>query len=285
VISVINRFERRLSLFPAGVDKDGILYANTYAGDYPHWLPRKKFRKPADYFTGWMLLSYQKNTEASSSLVRFPSSQAVDENIKTHWSAQTNKNGEWLMVDLGQKSCIRAIQVNYAEHAASLYGRDAKDYHQYLLQYSKDKKNWKILVDKRNNTTSVPHDYLQLHRRVKARYIRLTNIYVPDNNFAISGFRIFGKAHISKPAFVKSFHANRNQTDPRRIVLTWPKVNGATGYIVRFGINPKKLYNSYMVYNREELELNCLNVGVKYYFAIDSFNEGGITQGKAVITN
>ncbi|HYH14910.1 MAG TPA: family 43 glycosylhydrolase, partial [Flavisolibacter sp.] len=38
-ISVKNNFERRLGLWPTGFDKDGVMYANTAFGDYPHYLP------------------------------------------------------------------------------------------------------------------------------------------------------------------------------------------------------------------------------------------------------
>ncbi|WP_240935746.1 family 43 glycosylhydrolase [Hymenobacter sp. HDW8] len=71
VVSVKNNFERRLGLWPAGFDKDGVLYSNTRFGDYPHYLPNG----PADHlksrFTGWMLLNYQKPVQVSSKLGAF----------------------------------------------------------------------------------------------------------------------------------------------------------------------------------------------------------------------
>lgn len=42
----------------------------------------------------------------------------------------------------------------------------------------------------------------------------------------------------------------------------------ATGYGIRFGIHPEKLYNSYMVYNDTEIELRCLQVGQTYYLQL-----------------
>ncbi|MFX7060034.1 hypothetical protein ABTI24_18550, partial [Acinetobacter baumannii] len=39
VISVKDTFERRLGLFPAAVDDDGVLYTDTAFGDYPHRVP------------------------------------------------------------------------------------------------------------------------------------------------------------------------------------------------------------------------------------------------------
>jgi len=38
------------------------------------------------------------------------------------------------------------------------------------------------------------------------------------------------------------------------------------------------LYSSWMVYGDNSLDLRALTVGQKYYFAIESFNENGISQ-------
>lgn len=39
VISVKNTFERRIAMWPAGFDKDDVIWCNTSFGDYPHYLP------------------------------------------------------------------------------------------------------------------------------------------------------------------------------------------------------------------------------------------------------
>ncbi|MGE5403157.1 MAG: family 43 glycosylhydrolase, partial [Ignavibacteriales bacterium] len=73
-ISVKNNFERRIGIWPAGFDQDGILFCNTSYGDYPHYLPEaKKGVDAADPdkvqsgFTGWMLLNFSKPVQVSSS--------------------------------------------------------------------------------------------------------------------------------------------------------------------------------------------------------------------------
>lgn len=73
VISVKNNFERRNGIWPAGFDKDGMMYCNTAFGDYPHYLPSGP--KEDNYsplgdggFTGWMLLNYNKTVQVSSTL-------------------------------------------------------------------------------------------------------------------------------------------------------------------------------------------------------------------------
>jgi hypothetical protein len=42
VISVKHQFERRLGLFPAGFDADGVLHMNTLFGDYPQVVPKER---------------------------------------------------------------------------------------------------------------------------------------------------------------------------------------------------------------------------------------------------
>lgn len=51
------------------------------------------------------------------------------------------------------------------------------------------------------------------------------------------------------------------------------------GYNVRFGIAPDKLYNCCQVYGENHVRLITLNAGVPYWFAVDAFNENGITPG------
>ena len=54
------------------------------------------------------------------------------------------------------------------------------------------------------------------------------------------------------------------------------------GYNIRFGSDKDKLYQNYLVYSAGQLSINVLNTELPYYFAIDSFNEAGITRGTEV---
>src|SRR5574344_176973 len=66
MLSLKYKFERRIGLYPVAFDKDSIMYSNTAFGDYPNWNADKDLKNPADRFTGWMLLSYQKKVSVSS---------------------------------------------------------------------------------------------------------------------------------------------------------------------------------------------------------------------------
>jgi len=282
-ISVKNSFERRLGFWPAGFDKDDIMYCNTAFGDYPHYLPDGQADHAISSFTGWMLLNYCKPVQVSSSMAGYPSNSAVDENIKTYWSALTDKAGEWISSDLGEISTIRAIQINYADQDATLMGKQTNIFHQYKLYYSIDGKRWQILTDKSKNTTDVPHDYLELTSSVEARYIKLENIHVPTGKFAISGLRVFGSGHGNKPEPVNNFIILRTERDKRSAWLKWTLNDNAYGYNIYMGTAPDKLYNCIMVYGGNDYWLKSMDKEAVYYFSIEAINENGKSQMSKII--
>jgi xylan 1,4-beta-xylosidase len=282
-ISQKHPFERRLGLFPMFFDKDGLLYTYTGFGDFPLIIPNKKISSPDQLFPKWMLLSYNKPVEVSSELPGHPKNYATDEEIRTYWSAQSGKKGEWISIDLQKKCVINAVQINYAENQTQLLGREPKIYYQYLLEYSDDNKTWKLLSDKTKSKTDVPHDYIELSVPVKARYVRLTNYYIPDGTFALSGLRIFGNGQGNNPKMINNLSIIRNQSDKREVKLKWDKNSDAVGYNIRYGIKPDKLYHNYQVLGTDSLTIRSLNTFQKYYFTIDEFNENGINKGTKVI--
>jgi len=279
VIAVRHHWERRIGLFPAGFDKEGILFSLTSFSDYPMIIPDQKLNSTEDIFCDWMLLSYNKPFEASSSLDNHPGSLALDEDNKTYWCANTGNTGEYFIVDLGQQKEIHAVQINYAEHLTNIFGRDSADYHSYILYASDNNLNWTVLIDKADNLHCIPHDYIQFKKTVKARYVKIENIHVPDGMFALSGFRVFGKGKGQIPEQVSILLVKRNQLDPREVDLTWKASEGATGYLVRFGNQKDKLYQSQIVFADTSLHIKRLNRNSEYFFTVDAFNESGITKG------
>jgi len=278
-ISVKHMFERRLGLFPSGFDKDGNLLTYTGFGDYPLILPEYKYKTPEELFRGWMLLSYKKDVAASTQYSACPPILAFDEDIRTYWSAATGNKGEWLSVDLGNVCTINAMQVNFAENNTSLRGREKILCHQYIVEYSSDKKNWEMLLDKSTAEEDLTHQYEVIEKPVNARYLRISNLRVPGGTFAISDFRIFGKGTGSFPAIVSSFQAERDPADPRAIKISWEKQKDAIGYNIRYGNQKDQLYHNYQVYNETSLTIRSLDKGVSYWFVIDSFGENGVTMG------
>lgn len=282
-ISQKHMFERRLGLFPTFFDADGVLHTYTGLGDFPFTIPTKKINSPEEIFPGWMLLSYNKPLTVSSELPGHPKKMAADEDIRTYWSAATGNNEEWISMDLERVSNIHAIQINFAENETKLLGRSPGIYYQYLLEYSTDNKNWKTLVDKRESKTDVPHDYIEMEKPIKARYIRVTNYHMPDGTFALAGLRIFGNAEGKKPVSPQNFTGTRSSTDRCVATLQWKKSAGAVGYNIRFGSAKDKLYQTYQVLGNNTVTIKSLNSTLPYFFSIDVFNETGITKGNDII--
>jgi len=283
-ICVKNNFERRLGIWPAGFDGDGVLYCNTAYGDYPTYLPgHGSGDHLAGQFTGWMLLNYAKPVTVSSTLAGFAPNLAVDEDLKTYWSAATGDAGEWIQSDLGATSTVRGVQINYADQDAELMGKVAGLYHRYRLLASPDGRKWETIVDKIENSTDVPHDYVELEQPVEARYVRLENLHVPTGKFAVSGLRVFGKGPGKPPGPVRNFVALRGDSERRNAWLKWRAAEGATGYVIYAGASPGKLYNSVMVFGATEYYYRALHRDRPHYFQVEAFNEAGISARGPVV--
>lgn len=298
VISVKNTFERRLGIWPTGFDKDDQMFCNTTFGDYPHFIPGPGFKGNnygneghSEYFTGWMLLNYNKPVQVSSTLGNYVPNHAVDELAKTYWSAKTGNKGEWIQTDLGNVSTVNAIQLNYADQDVSFpkemdtifLGKSLGLYHQYKLYSSLDGKKWTLLVDKSQNKTDVPHDYVELTKPVQARYIKLENIQMPTGKFAISGFRVFGNGNGAKPDKVEGFIVLRTQKDKRSAFIKWKPVDNAFAYNIYYGTDPDKLYTSIMVHANNEYWMKSMDLLKPYYFSIEAVNENGTSERTEVM--
>jgi len=282
-IAVKHMFERRLGLFPVTFDGDGTMHADTALGDYPQVAPALRAGGSSDNRASMMLVSYGKKTSASSSLEGFGPERAVDEDVKTYWSARTSAAGEWLAIDLGRSCRIDAIQANFGEHEATQRGRDAGAWRQYRVDGSPDGTRWQPLIDRSGATRDLPHDYVELDAAAHVRWVRVVNVHTPGGGtFAVRDLRVFGACGSSAPATAPRFEVHRDGSDARNAVVRWELVPGANGYLIRYGTAPAKLYRSREVRGQREITVHDLDVGAPYVFTVDAFNEGGVTLGTSV---
>ncbi|MFC4231948.1 family 43 glycosylhydrolase [Parasediminibacterium paludis] len=283
IICVKNTFERRIGIWPAGFDTDDVMWCNTAFGDYPLYLPSISNQK-GKLAPNWMLLNYKKPVVVSSTLGTNAANNAVDEDIKTYWSAVSSKKGEFIQSDLGNISTVNAIQINYADQDvdSNRLGKWVDQYHQYKLYASLDGKKWDLLIDKSNNTSDVPHDYIELEKPIEAKFIKLENIHMPTGKFAISGLRVFGNGHGAVPSMVTNFIILRTEKDKRSAYIKWQPKEDAYAYNIYYGTNPEKLYTCIMVHDFNEYWLKTMDKEKPYYFTIEAINENGISQKSPV---
>lgn len=281
-ISVRHKFERRLGMFPTWFAGDGQMVCNTYLGDYPQYVPGIVKDLSAGNSPEWMLLTYKKAATASSSLDQHPISAAFDEDIRSWWSAKSGDANEWLQVDMGKPCRVEAAQINFADEGAAGRGR-MNDGYGYKLDVSTDQEIWTTIVDRSTDKRDSPHDYVQLNQPVTARYARISNTHTPaGGKFSISGLRLFGSGLGAAPAKAVGLRVERDTVDGRQARISWNSVPGVDGYIVRYGIAKDKLFSNYQIYDANTVNIHTLNVGVRYFFTVDTFNDTGVTQGTEV---
>lgn len=276
-ISVRHMFERRLGLFPAYMSGDDNMQAHTVLTDYPFSIPDKKTDlENNDCSMSWNMLSHGKKVTASSSLEGYEAEKAADERVETWWAAASGKKAEWWQVDLGKKMRVNAIQVNFADHNFTTTRNDSPPVYQYYIECSDDGKNWKGIIDRGENTKDMPHELIVLDKPVKTRYIRIANVKDMQGSFSLYDLRVFGHGQGKAPKHTPKLQVDRDKDDTRIFRFSWDKVDGANGYILRWGVKPDQLKNAVMVYDNS-FEGRFFNRDSEYYFSIDAFNENGIT--------
>jgi hypothetical protein len=283
-IGLNNTFERRISMFPAKFWPDGQMSVSTRFGDFPHRMPASRVDNPESLFTGWMLLSYRKRAMGSSTLEGFAADRATDDNIRSFWVAASNRPGETLTVDLGGLRTVRAVQVNFADYKSRVPDDLPTNFTEFRLLQSLDGRSWRPLADTGTPRRDRPNAYLELAAPVRTRFVRYEHGHVPGKTLAVADLRLFGNADGPPPRAPAKVTASRSQ-DPRSASIRWQPVEGATGYNVRWGIRPDRLTLTYQRFADQgsAVELRSLNVGQKYFVAVEAFGETGVSSLSAVL--
>jgi hypothetical protein len=238
-IGLNHNLERRIAMFPAGFDKEGLMFASTRFGDFPHLVPTNKWQTAQELFTGWMLLSYRKPCLASSVRYPYAAANVTDENPRTFWLASSNRAGEQLTLDLDHPCEIRAVQVNFADYRSGLFASDADVYTQFRLHHSVDGKSWNVLADLTGERRDRPNAYIEVPQPIHARYVRYEHVHVGAPNLAVSGLRVFGFGGGVLPQTPARLQVRRD-ADPRNAFIRWDEVPGVVGYNILWGIAPDK---------------------------------------------
>ncbi len=217
----------------------------------------------------YMLLSYNKFATASTYQANHEPRCAVDENSKTFWSAKSGRAGEWFLIDLGTLKSVHAVHVGVSSSASCvLYGSsDGKSY-DALFELSSEK--------------SMMDDLIVFEGGKRLRFLKIEFISDAPGCFSLNNFRVFGFGNGNVPQKVENPFAFKSSNT--QATICWNKVSTAVGYKVRFGSDRGRLQNSKSVYNADSLcfDFPCDSM---CYYAVDSFNENGITKGDINVIN
>ena len=275
---VISGVNRRIVMFPVFFDPDGEMWCDTAFADWPMVVPDRKAAHPNDFHSGWMPLTYAKRVSVSSCAPGSRQEAIVDEDMRTVWCAETGRAGEWAEVDLGGMAEVRAVQIGFAETEDVSPWRDRNATRKWRLDVSVDGKNWESAIGETDTPGAVDHPYRAFARPVRASKIRVVCMGLPaKTRFALREIRAFGRRNMSLPQPPTSFSVLRDETDRRRVRLSWCAVKDAEGYIVRYGPAPDKLHLSLMVRDACEAEVRSLDAQLDYWWTIEAFNAAGIS--------
>lgn len=288
-ISVNHTFERRVGIWPTGLDADGELFCNQRYGDWPMAVSGEKQDPWAN--PEWYLLSYQKTATASSFEEGKGPERIANEDCRTWWRATSSEPGEWVQLDLGEEMDVRAIQINFADDTIDIacpgeivgtrqarFIDGADHVTRYLLEGSNDGEQYVVIEDKSKADTDLTHDFLVREEGIKVRYLKLTIFETAYHQPAcISGLRVFGKGNTEAPS-VPTFTVTRLNDLEMEVHI---QGENAVGYNVLWGASPEKLYHSWMTFEDVQ-KVTALVKDRDYYVRVDAFNENGITEGTVV---
>ncbi len=300
-----SHWERRLCMFPTYFDKEGLMFSDTHYGDYPRFGPNHPTK--AGQHCGWMLLSYKGKTTVSTSRMQIKKSTSTDDDFditemplektgngniisevltdespKSFWVANANDDQQWVKIEMLNPGKIYAFQLNFHDHESGIYTRVDGLRHRFTIEISEDGKIWQTVVDRSKSYKDAPNAYIVINQPVIGKFVRYKNIEVPGNNLALSEIRVFGIGQGEVPEKVRGFIVKR-EADRRDASLSWNPVKGAQGYNIRWGIEPGKLYQSWLVYDVNEHFMRCLDRDTPYYFSIEAFNANGISDKSELI--
>lgn len=237
--------------------------------------------------------------------------RAVDEDLRTWWSAASGAPGEWISIDLGAPVMVHAIQLNFAEQNSTALGKlPLSDACRYYVEYTTGSEGGKVGEGSKGGATDewlvlpaldrrppavvrdAPHDYVELPQPTAMRQVRVTNVHTPAGAlFSLSGVRVFGLNPAAQPPPpVAGLAVVRAHDDARQASVSWYAPPAPLSmHLVRYGVaatalGEADLYHSFQVDGREtSVRIRALSVGVEYLFVVDALNEAGRTVGTQLV--
>ena len=165
-------FERRISLFPVGVDENGELFGLP-CRDIPQWAPGLLPHPETGNEAGWLPVSVRTIASASSCAPGRTADYAVDDYPRSWWQPEKDDPAPSLTVDFKNTYSIAALRILWAEPNLDHNNHILPGPVRYRVYYRESRKDeWKLLVDNALASTDYLIDY-KTFAAVRARKVRL----------------------------------------------------------------------------------------------------------------
>ncbi|MDR2674778.1 MAG: family 43 glycosylhydrolase [Opitutaceae bacterium] len=194
VVGNYHVFERRVGLFPVGIDDAGNLFAFP-ARDVPQHAPGVAAHPERGNEAGWLPVSVRTIAAASSCAPGRTADYAIDDSARTWWAPSDDDAAPSLTVDLKTTYDVAAVRILWAEpgldHEKGVMPGPMR--YRVLYQTSRNA-DWRTALDCSDNRTDLLIDYRPFET-VRARRIKLEITGAPAGiRPGVLEFTAFGKA-------------------------------------------------------------------------------------------
>lgn len=187
-------FERRISLFPVGIDEKGDLFGYP-ARDLPQYAPGALVHPETGNETEWLPVSVRTIARASSSAPGRTADYAIDDYCRTWWQPAPQDTLPSLFIDLKALYDVAGVRIMWAEpgldHRKGILAGPIR----YRILYRRNRNdNWKEAVDCSANDRDMLIDY-RVFEPLRARFLKLEITGSPAGvNPGVLEFTAFGKS-------------------------------------------------------------------------------------------
>lgn len=193
VVGNYHVFERRVGLYPAGIDKNGDLTAFA-SRDIPQWQPGSVTNPEKGNEAGWLPVSVRTIAMGSSCAPGRTADYAMDDNARTWWQPSDDDTSPSLIIDLKNVYDVAAVRIMWSEagldHAKGIMPGAI----QYKILYQSAKSDrWETALDCSSNNIDYLIDYRPFET-VKARRIKLVITGAPKSaQIGVQELTVFGR--------------------------------------------------------------------------------------------
>ena len=186
-------FERRISLFPVGIDESGELFGLP-CRDVPQWAPGFNPHPEKGNEAGWLPVSVRTIASASSCAPGRTADYAIDDYCRSWWQPERGDSKPSLIVDFKNSYYIAAFRIMWAEPNLDHNNNILPGPIKYKVYYQEKKNDsWHVLVDNSMSDTDYLIDY-KTFDAVRARRVKLEILEsAPGLETGVLEMTVFGK--------------------------------------------------------------------------------------------